>query len=74
MPIRNVYGSMYVYYACTDRCNNPDVTCPYDNRTLSYNSCPHMMKSLFYTLTLAPNQRITLVDRGTYRDEIFSCK
>ena len=71
MNCENMYGEVYMYMSCTDRCIN--APCPLQ-RHLHYDSCPGNIQNRIYTLM--NNEQLTFVTkrRDTFRNDYFLCK
>ena len=67
-----LFGENYLLLSCMDLCL--DATCPLNNRTLMYDSCPGQYLDRVYTL--ANNSFLTFVDKseeGQYHQDYFQC-
>ena len=72
MDCTDLFGEFYVYLSCLDLCLN--ATCPLENRTLLYDSCPGQFYDRVYAL--ANNSFLTFVTKeegGYYRQDYFKC-
>ena len=68
----DLFGEFYLYLSCLDLCLN--TTCPLNNRTLLYDSCPGQFYDRVYAL--ANNSFLTFVtkeEEGNYRQDYFKC-
>ena len=69
-----LFGEYYLMLSCMDLCLEVDATCPLNNRTLMYNSCPGQYLDRVYTL--ANSSFLTFVDKseeGQYHQDYFQC-
>ena len=67
-------GEYYLLLSCMDLCLEVDATCPLNNRTLMYNSCPGQYLDRVYTL--ANSSVLTFVhksEEGQYHQDYFQC-
>ena len=67
-----LFGEDYLFLSCMDLCL--DATCPLNNRTLIYNSCPGQYLDRVYTL--ANSSFLTFVhksEEGQYHQDYFQC-
>ena len=67
-----LFGEDYLLLSCMDLCL--DATCPLNNRTLVYDSCPGQYLDRVYTL--ANSSFVTFVDKseeGQYHQDYFQC-
>ena len=75
---KTIYGEIYVYLSCMGLCLEENASCPLNNKTLSYDSCPGQYPDRTYALALAYDSHLTFVRRSPggqyYHPKYHHCK
>ena len=70
----NLFGEYYLYLSCMGLCEESDIICPLENRTLYHDSCPQQFSDRAYTI--ANNSFVTFAvksDNGKYEQNFYRC-